>query len=255
MTQGSAKLTRPDLPLPGRTGNASGTGNWHRFHYPIGVFATAYGATGLLTALISWDDRRAELADYLGSGLASPALVLVKVVELLLVALTVAGLARRRDVWLLPALAGWAAGFALFAVVDVVKGRWGGLLEHTLYLAGFAFLLFLSYALSVRVRVGRGALPRPAERPVAGAGADSDASDSELRPSGLTRTQELALEALNRWQQRRARLMQQHQQQPQQPQQPQEPQSQPQQQQEEQQEQKEEPEEREPKEQSEQPSA
>ncbi|GLZ11168.1 hypothetical protein Acsp04_14030 [Actinomadura sp. NBRC 104425] len=237
MTQGFAKLTRPDLPLPGRTGGASGTGNWHRFHHPIGVFATAYGATGLLTALISWDDRRAELADYIGSGLAAPALVLVKVVELLLVALTVAGLARRRDVWLLPALTGWAAGFALFAVVDVVKGHWVGLVEHTLYLAGFAFLLFLSYALSVRVRVGRGALPRPAERPVAGAGSDSGSPDSELRPSGLTRTQELALEALNRWQQRRARLMQQLQQ----PSQQQQEQQQPQEQQEQANEQKEQP--------------
>ncbi|GAA4075583.1 hypothetical protein [Actinomadura miaoliensis] len=226
MTQGSAKLTRPDLPLPGRTGRAPGTGNWHRFHYPIGVFVIAYGATGLLTALISWDDRRAELADYLGSGPAAPALVLVKVVELLLVLLTVAGLVRRRDVWLLPALTGWAAGFALFAVVDVVKGRWGGLLEHTLYLAGFAFLLFLSYALSVRARVGRGAVRRPGERPVAGAGAGSDANsdsgsdsgsgspDSDLRPSGLTRTQELALEALNRWQQRLERQRQQQQQPP-----------------------------------------
>ncbi|GLW62708.1 hypothetical protein Arub01_09520 [Actinomadura rubrobrunea] len=201
MTEGSAKLTRPDLPLPGRSGSAPGTGNWHRFHYPIGVFAAVYGVTGMVTALISWDDRRTELAGYLGSGAATPALVLVKAVELLLVLLTAAGLVRRRDVWLLPALTGWAAGFALFAVLDVVTGRWGGLLEHVLYLAGFAFLLFLSYALSVRARIGRRGVPAPRSSTGADGGSDGGA-DAQIRPSGLTRTQEMALEALNRWQQR-----------------------------------------------------
>jgi hypothetical protein len=188
MAERSVKLTRPALPLPGRGGTAPGTGNWHRFHYPIGAFAIAYGVTGLAGALISWGDRHDELAGYVGAGLATPALVLVKVVELLLVLLVVAGVARRRDVWFLPALTGWVAGFALFALLDVIKGKWGGLLEHAIYLAVFAFLLFGSYALSVKARVG--------------APARSKAGD-QVRPSGLTRTQELALEALNRWQQRR----------------------------------------------------
>jgi hypothetical protein len=198
MSERSVKLTRPDMPLPGRSGSApdtgkpaSGTGNWHRYHYPIGAFAAVYGVTVLLTSLFAWGTRREELAEYVGSGPATPALVLVlvlvKIVELLLVLLTVAGLVRRRDVWLLPALAGWVAGFALFALLDVFTGRWGGLLEHVIYLAVFVFLLFGSYALSVKARVETKV---PAQ------------SGEASQPSGLTRTQELALEALNRWRQR-----------------------------------------------------
>jgi len=199
------KLTRPDQPLPPRPGGgatpvlanplppAATAENWHRFHFPIGVFLVAYGVTGLLFAGIGWSDRREEMAGYLGSGASSGALVAVKAVELLLVLITVAGLARRKDVWLLPALAGWILGFAVFCVLDVVKGKWSGLAEHAVYLVGFVLLLFLTYALSVKARVGRGHQPPPPPgapgKPVAGPGMPR-----------LTRTQEMALAAINRWQ-------------------------------------------------------
>jgi hypothetical protein len=194
------KLTRPDQPLPGRRPGpttpplptlppaAPDGRNWHRFHFPIGAFLVAYGVTSLLFAGIGWSDRREEMAGYLGSGAATGALVAVKAVELLLVAVTLAGMTRRKDVWLLPALMGWILGFAVFCALDVVKGKWTGLAEHAVYLLGFVLLLFLTYALSVKARVGRPG-PLLPETPVAGAG-----------PPRLTRTQEMALAAINRWQ-------------------------------------------------------
>jgi len=175
-------------------------------HYPIGVFLVAYGVTGLVTGLIGWDDRREELAGYVGAGAATAALAVVKAIELALVALAVAGIGRRRDVWFLPALAGWLAGFGVFALLDLVKGNWGALLEHVVFLAAFALLLFLSYGLSVKARVGRAAAARTAAPPP-DAPAPSPAAPSVPAPvpapsANLSRTQEFALAALNRLQQR-----------------------------------------------------
>ncbi|XVQ13300.1 hypothetical protein ACQP1W_12395 [Spirillospora sp. CA-255316] len=227
-------LTRPDLPLPKPgEGNATappplqppvppsapagqapslGSGrNWHRFHYPVGAFLIAYGVTGFVTGLLSWSDRREELAGYIGSGLATPGLATVKLVELLLVALTVAGLVRRRDVWFLPVLTGWLAGFAVFAVLDVFKGKWLSLLEHAVFLGGLGLLLFVSYGLSVKARVGRAeAARRPAPSPSTTEGSEAAPAQTAEpapvpgQPGGLTRTQEFALATLNRWQQRGA---------------------------------------------------
>ncbi|MEU5878352.1 hypothetical protein [Spirillospora sp. NPDC047279] len=181
------------LPVPP---TAPGGKNWHRFHYPVGVFLLAYGVTGIVSAALGWSDRRDELAGYLGSGVATPLLVTVKVLEGLLLLVALAGLIRRRDVWFLPALTGWVAGFAVFCVLDVVKGKWTGLLEHALYLAFFLLLLGLTYALSVKARVGGRKAP-PAPSPV-----PAGPPDQHVAPAGggLTRTQELALAALNRWQ-------------------------------------------------------
>ena len=177
-------------PAPGGKPDA----NWHRFHYPIGVFLVAYGVAGVLLLVIGWDGRRQEMAAYLaktiGLGIATPALITIKVVEVLLTLLALAGLLRRRDVWYLPALFGWIGGFAIFCVLDVWSGRFGGLAEHLLYLLGFVVLLAVSFALGVKVRVAR------AERgPIA---ADPDRAAAGRMP--LTRTQEMALAALNRWQ-------------------------------------------------------
>ncbi|MFC9975052.1 hypothetical protein ACFVH6_29540 [Spirillospora sp. NPDC127200] len=195
--------TATDLPLPSPPpapdesgGDGGGTdrggANWHRWHYPIGAFLACYGLTSLITTAIDWTSLRSELGGYLGSGAAVPALVLIKVVQVLLVLITLAGMVRRRDVWFLPALFGWAAGFGVFMVLDVVKGKWAGLLEHGAYLAAFAVLLFLSYGFSVKARVGRTAPAAPE--------AAAPQPDAAPRPSGLTRTQEFALAALSRWQ-------------------------------------------------------
>lgn len=165
--------------------------SWHRFHYPVGIFLVAYGAAGLALLAIGWSHRRGELATYLdktvGLGIATPALVTVKAVEVLLTLLALAGLLRRRDVWYLPAILGWAAGFAAFCVLDVWSGRYGGLAEHAGYLFGFIVLLAASFAFGVKARVA------------AGPGAGLSTGPSTGRPR-LTRTQEMALAALNRWQ-------------------------------------------------------
>lgn len=177
----------PPKPTPGARG-----ANWHRFHYPIGVFLLAYGLTGLLASVIGWGDREEDMAVYFGAGLATPALAAVKVVEILLVVVAGAGLARRRDVWFLPALVGWLAGFGAFGLLDVVKGRMDRLTEHLAFLTLFAVLLFLSYALGVRARV-READGTPAPEP-------TGVAAPPAAPPNLSRTQEMALAALDRWQ-------------------------------------------------------
>ncbi|MFC4906393.1 hypothetical protein [Actinomadura gamaensis] len=196
-------LTRPDYPLPQRPadapftpapGPAAGPGaspvsgpsapkpaggatGWHRLHYPVGVFLLAYGLASTVAAAVSWSDRRDQVASYLDSGVASGVLAGVKGLELLLVLITAFGLVRRRDVWFLPPLACWMAGFGVLAVLDVLRGKWGGLAEHVAYLLLFGVLLFVSYGLGVKARIG-------------GGGSGDGGS--------LSRTQELALAALNR---------------------------------------------------------
>ena len=167
---------------------------WHRFHYPVGIFLVAYGAAGIPLLAIGWSDRHREMATYLaqtvGLDIATPALVGAKAVEVLLTLLALAGLLRRRDVWYLPALLGWVAGFAAFCAFDLWSGRYGGLVEHVVYLLGFLLLLAASFAFGVKARVAAGAGTTGAAQ-VGGAGG------TRMR---LTRTQELALAALNRWQ-------------------------------------------------------
>ncbi len=179
-------------PPAGGSGTAARQGgqSWHRMHYAVGVFLLAYGVTGLATAALLWGDRRDEFEAYFASGPAVGLLVLVKAVEVLLVLITAAGLARRRDMWFVAPLAGWMAGFAMFAVLDVLKGRWGGLLEHVLYLAGFVVLLFLSYGLSAKAQLAAAARARRE--------AGGEAAGDGLGEGRLTRTQEFALSAINR---------------------------------------------------------
>lgn len=208
--------TRPDQRLPDKrpaggpapqrpaaAGRPSGGATtWHRMHYAVGVFLLAYGVTGLVSAALLWSDRRDELAGYFGSGNAGTLLALAKAAEVVLVAVAAAGLVRRRDVWFVPALAGWMAGFTVFAVLDVFDGRWGGLLEHLAYLAGFVVLLFVSYGLSAKAQVGSGAAVRGStlenKLPTPGESGGPGAGGQDGGPRRLTRTQEFALSAINR---------------------------------------------------------
>jgi hypothetical protein len=178
----------PESPAQAENAQAE---NWHRYHYPIGIFLTLYGLTGLLSALIGWSGHRKEIAGYLtktaglDAGPATPVLAGLHVVEALLILIGLAGLLRRRDVWFLPVIFGWMAGFAVFCVLDVWAGTMGLLAEHGVYLVGFTVLLFVSYALGVKVRVGQAPSPdRQRGQPA----------------RNLSRTQEIALSALNRWQ-------------------------------------------------------
>ncbi|MFI0368398.1 hypothetical protein ACH35V_10975 [Actinomadura sp. 1N219] len=184
---------------PPPAGLRAGARTWHRFHYAIGVFLIAYGLTGLLSGFLLWSDRQDEIDGYFDSGPATGILVLVKLVEAVLVLCALAGVALRRDVLFVPATAGWMAGFAMFAVLDVFTGRWGGLFEHLLYLAGFVVLLFLSYGLSAKAQLASAPLP-DADAPD-GESPDDESGDSGGSSSGphrLTRTQEFALQAINR---------------------------------------------------------
>ncbi|MFI0485899.1 hypothetical protein [Actinomadura sp. 9N215] len=177
----------PAAPRPAGTLRA-GARTWHRFHYAVGVFLIAYGATALLSGFLLWSDRQDEIDGYFDSGPATGLLVLVKLVEGVLVLSAVAGVALRRDLLFVPSTAGWMAGFAMFAVLDVFTGRWGGLAEHLLYLAGFVVLLFVSYGLSAKAQLA--SAPQPDE-------GSEDASPGD-GPHRLTRTQEFALQAINR---------------------------------------------------------
>lgn len=177
----SASASGPGIPVrpPSAAKTSGGSAHWHRLHYPVGVFLIAYGLAGTVAAALAWSDRRDQVASYLDSGVAGTVLAGVKGLELLLVVITIAGLLRRRDVWFLPALAGWMAGFGVLSVLDVLRGKWGGLAEHFAYLLMFGVLLFVSYGLGVKARLD------------ARAGGPGDGG-------GLSRTQELALAALNR---------------------------------------------------------
>ncbi|MFD0903888.1 hypothetical protein [Actinomadura sediminis] len=174
-------------PVQGGTSGAAKPGEsptWHRQHYTVGVFLLAYGVMSLISGTLLWGDRREEVGEYFASGPSGAILVLAKAVQVVLVLISAAAVARRRDTWFVPPLAGWMAGFALFAVLDVYTGRWAGLLEHTLYLGGFVVLLFLSYGLSAKAQVG--------------GAARTSGTGPGAQPEGLTRTQELALAAINR---------------------------------------------------------
>lgn len=192
---------------------AASGGAWHRQHYAIGVFLVLYGLTNLATGLLGFSNRKVEVAVYFGEGLAVPVLVAVKCVEALLLALTAAALFRKRDVWFLPGLLGWVVGFAGLCVLDVVKGQFVTLAEHAVYTLVFGVLLFLSYALSARVRAARLQAPGqqgqqafPAQHGPVPAGAPQGMAPQGVAPqggpapSGLSRTQEIALNTLNRWQ-------------------------------------------------------
>ncbi|MEO3783055.1 hypothetical protein ABGB12_06990 [Actinocorallia sp. B10E7] len=188
-------------------------GAWHRQHYAIGVFLVLYGLTNLVTGLLGFSNRKVEVAAYFGDGLAMPILVAVKCLEALLLAVTAAGLIRKRDVWFLPGLLGWVLGFAALCVLDLFKGQFVTLAEHAVYTLLFGVLLFLSYALSAKVRAARlqtsgqpGQQPFPAPSGPAPAGAPQGMPPQGMppqggpAPSGLSRTQEIALNTLNRWQ-------------------------------------------------------
>ncbi len=166
-------------------GLGRGARTWHRFHYAVGVFLLAYGVAVLASGVLLWGDRVDEAEGYFGSGPASGAVVAVKAVEALLLLCAAAGVALRRDMLFVPPLAGWMAGFAMFAVLDVFTGRWGGLIQHLLYLAAFVVLLFLSYGLSAKAQL-------------AGMRTAAEPGSSPVGPRGLTRTQEFALQAIDR---------------------------------------------------------
>lgn len=176
---------------------------WHRFHYAVGVFLVAYGVTGLISGVLMWGDRQDEVQGYFGGLPATAVLLLVKFVELALTASAAAALAFRKDLLLVPPTAGWMAGFAMFAVLDVFTARWGGLVQHLLYLAAFVVLLFLSYGLSAKAQLAAAARAAKAAGDGGGTGDDEAGNDGsgDGAPGGgmrLTRTQEFALAAINR---------------------------------------------------------
>jgi hypothetical protein len=101
-----------------------------------------------------------------------------KAVEAVLLFVVLAGLLRRNAVWFLPGLLGWSVAFVSYAVKDGIAGEYAALGEHVAYALVFAGLLALAYALRVKAL----------------------APAAQQQPLSLSRTQEIALSALSRWQ-------------------------------------------------------
>lgn len=187
--------------------------SWHRQHYAIGLFLIVYGVVTLALGLLGFDARKAEAAEYLGDGLAVPVLVAAKAGQAVLLILAATAVVRRRSVLFLPALLAWTAGFAVLCVLDVVSGAFGTLLEHAIYTVAFGLALFLSYAFSVKAGTAAAqaasgdAAPVPAGAPAAPPQAAPQQhaqgqAQQQAAPQSLSRTQEFALNTLNRWQRR-----------------------------------------------------
>jgi hypothetical protein len=138
---------------PGRPG-ASRRG----LHYAVCVFLIVFGITKI-AELIDWSRLHGDAVTMLGLGGGSVTALLVagKGAELLLTAAAALALARRNDVWLLAALAGWTADLALLAVVAGICGDMGRLVQHGLFFAAFAGLLVVICVLGRGVRA-----PHPA---------------------------------------------------------------------------------------------
>ncbi|MDX6743389.1 hypothetical protein [Actinocorallia sp. A-T 12471] len=157
--------------------------SWHRQHYAIGLFLIVFGIINLALGFLGFADREKEIAEYLSDGIAAPVLIAVKVAQAVLLGVAVMAVVRRRSVLFLPALLAWTGGFAVLTVLDLVSGTFTTLIEHLIYTAAFAAALFLSYALSVKAgTTATTATPNPATP----------------TPQSLSRTQEFALNTLNR---------------------------------------------------------
>ena len=166
-------------------------GDSTRLHVPACVFVLAYGLAKL-AELADWSRVHRDTVRMLGagSGTAAGLLAAGKSAELLLTVLAALALARRREVPLLAALAGWTADLAVLASVAVVSGDRGRLLEHGLAFIAFACLLTVTYAYG-RVRAGdlmrsvlrrpRAPRPAPAEAP---AQADAPQAASPAQAAG-----------------------------------------------------------------------
>jgi hypothetical protein len=151
------------------------------------VFLVMYGLSSMISGMLGASDRKMELTKYVPAHNAGTLLTALKAIEAMLLLLCLVGLLRRRYVWFLPGLLGWFGGFAVFCVLDIWKGNLGGLAEHLGYALAFGLLLFLTYGLGAKANAARRPL-LPVHNP------------ASLSPTGLSRTQEIALNALSRWQ-------------------------------------------------------
>ncbi|GAB2807773.1 hypothetical protein GCM10022221_01310 [Actinocorallia aurea] len=170
--------------------------SWHRQHYAVALFLIVYSLVTLALGQVGFADRKQELAEYTSDALAGPLLIAVKAVQVGLLIATAEAMRRRRSVLFLPVLALWTGSFAVLAVLDVVSGAYGTLVEHLLYTVLFGVVLFLSYAFSVKAgAAAQAAASVPAGHPAPGA-----APAPQPAPQSMSRTQEFALNTLNRWQ-------------------------------------------------------
>ncbi|MCO5974488.1 hypothetical protein [Actinoallomurus soli] len=126
---------------------------WHRLHYPVAVFLVVFGATRI-ASLLDWSGRHRDAARLLGAGDGTVTALLgaSAVGELLLTLAAVLAVSRRRDVWLLVALAGWSVESLALAIVAGVSGDTSRLVEHGVFLLAFAVLLAVTYRWSAATR-------------------------------------------------------------------------------------------------------
>lgn len=160
----------------------------------VGVFLIVFGVARF-AELAGWSRLHGDVVRMvgLGSGTVTALLLIGKGVELLLTALTVLALVRRRDVWLLAALAGWTADLALLTAVAAVCDAPGRLLEHGLFFLAFAGLSVLTYV-NVR-RVGAPPMA-PGAPPPHGAPRRAGLARRDLASGGVTR-QDIPLQGQN----------------------------------------------------------
>jgi hypothetical protein len=126
-----------------------------RLHLPACVFLIAFGVAKL-AELADWSRLHGDAVRLAGAGSVTTGLLIAgKAAELLFTLTAVLALVRRRRIWLLAALAGWALDLAVLSVIAAVSGDHGRLLEHGLSFIAIAGLLVVTYA-------GAGRPPREA---------------------------------------------------------------------------------------------
>jgi hypothetical protein len=129
------------------TERPAGGMTYRRLHAPASVFVLLYGLAKL-AELADWGRLHRDVGGMLGAGSgATTGLVAAgKGAELLFTVLAALALARRAEVLLLTALAGWTADLAVLATVAAVCGDRGRLLEHGLAFVAFGSLLTVVHA-------------------------------------------------------------------------------------------------------------
>ncbi len=152
---------------------------------PVGVFLVVFGLTRI-AELLDWSRMHADAVSSLAMGGATVTALIVagKAVDLLLTAAAVLALVRGHGVWLLVAIAGWTAGFAVLTVLAGIGGDAGALVQQGCFFVVFAGLLAGAYLL------GLGRAPRlrwPSKRPSAFVSAEPTRQDLPVRGGGATR--------------------------------------------------------------------
>lgn len=117
---------------------------------PVGVFLIVFGLTRI-AELLDWSRMHADAVSSLAMGgtTVTALIIAAKAVDLLLTAAALLALVRGHGVWLLVALAGWTAGFAVLTVLAGIGGDAGALVQQGCFFVVFAGLLTGAYLMGL----------------------------------------------------------------------------------------------------------